>query len=92
MDDANSGGHKYITIKELSATSRFSVTQLRRLAKDGKIPFFQLGGVGGKLLFPSNAVELAATQISNDPGEKSSKPLPGRGPGWMQTKSNNKER
>jgi hypothetical protein len=51
---------RYLDIKQFSATAGLSVATIRRLARDGRIPYFQPAGKGGKLLFPPDALELAA--------------------------------
>ena len=76
-------GRKYLTISELSESSGFSVTQIRRLAAAKKIAFFQPGGKGGKLLFPPNALECHGEENPFAMTEESEKPLPGRRPKWM---------
>ena len=74
----------YLSINELSVKSSYSVSQLRRLARQGRIPCFQPGGKGGKLLFPPDAIEQC---LANDPDanaiHKYTKPLSGRLPAWM---------
>ena len=57
-----------LTIAELSARSRLSLATIHRLKRDGKIPFFQPAGKGGRLLFPSDAIERAgAFQVDTVP-------------------------
>ena len=43
----------YLTVDELSARTGLSLSSLHRLKKQGRIPFFQPAGKGGRLLFPS---------------------------------------
>jgi len=76
----NNNARKYVSIEELSAGSGMSITQLRRLARAGRIPFFQPGGKGGKLLFPPDAIEKS-TQIHPEP-RTTGVPLAGRPPLW----------
>ena len=71
-----------LTIQELSAISRLSVTQLRRLARAGRIPFYQPGGTGGRLLFPPDAIERQFSPSSASDGDPQH--LPGRRPQWKQ--------
>jgi excisionase family DNA binding protein len=80
-------GAAYLTIQELSVRSRFSVSQLRRLAKAGRLPYLQPGGPGGKLLFPLDALEQAAVAVGADVPHAPGTPrrLPGRRPKWMAT-------
>jgi len=76
---------KYVSIEELSSDSGMSVTQLRRLARAGRIPFFQPGGKGGKLLFPPDAIEKS---MQTDPQPQTTAvPLAGRPPSWMNHKN-----
>lgn len=80
-----SNGSNYLTIQDLSAKTGFSVTQLRRLVRAQKIPFYQPGGKGGKLLFPPDAIERCASEDSRPvPDDEPQKPLSGRRPRWMQ--------
>jgi hypothetical protein len=75
-----------LTIKELSAKSRYSVVQLRRLARARRIPFVQPAGPGGKLWFPADALERAgdaAQPAGAEPSEVN--PLPGPKPKWRRT-------
>ncbi len=73
-------GRKYLSIQELSSASGISITQLRRLVHAGRIPVFQPGGKGGKLLFPPDAIEKSA-QMYPEP-QATSVPLAGRPPLW----------
>ncbi len=43
-------------IAELSQTSGLSISTIRRLVRDHRIPFLQPSGKGGKLLFPVDAL------------------------------------
>ena len=83
MDEKKLSEPHWLTISELSAQSRLSVSQLRRLAKAGRIPFLQPGGPGGKLLFPPDALLKA-----NDPPQESAgvsvRPQHGRRPNWLK--------
>jgi hypothetical protein len=72
---------KLLTIRELSARSGISITQLRRLANSGRIAFFQPGGRGGKLLFPPDAIEKSGQPQPEI--EATGLPLAGRRPLWM---------
>jgi hypothetical protein len=82
---------RYLDIKQFSATAGLSIATIRRLARDGRIPYFQPAGKGGKLLFPPDALELAAQGAncasaqpqSDNPGQpeqpgQSGQPGPGR--------------
>jgi hypothetical protein len=82
--DANT---QLLTTQEFSATSRLSVATIHRLKSQGKIPFFQPAGKGGRLLFPADAIERAADAAKH--GSDTSSPveerprLPGPSPTWM---------
>lgn len=76
----------FFTLKELSDWIRLSQSQIRRLAKSGRIPCYQPGGPGGKLLFPRDAIEACAAPQSSSaeqPTPAGPKRLPGRRPKWM---------
>jgi hypothetical protein len=76
---------KYLNLRELSVATGISETQLRRLAKDRKIPSFQPGGKGGRLLFPPDAIEKSEQP---QPGfEATGLPLAGRRPLWMTSQN-----
>jgi hypothetical protein len=81
---------RYFDIKQFSTTSGLSVATIRRLARDGRIPYLQPAGKGGKLLFPPDALELAdqgATHASAQPRPTTSRQsshLRGPVPSWMQ--------
>jgi hypothetical protein len=72
---------KYLTLKGLSALTGISDTQLRRLKRDHRIPFFQPGGKGGKLYFPPDAIEKSGPPQSE--AEAPGVPKAGRRPKWM---------
>ena len=75
---------KYLTIKELSNLTGFSVTQLRRMASAGRIPCHQPGGKGGKLLFSPDAIEKCGSSDSQStPNDDLANRLSGRSPAWM---------
>ena len=77
-------GRKYLTIKELSEDSGFSVTQIRRWVAAEKIAFFQPGGKGGKLLFPPDALERCSLENPLDYAGVEEKHLPGSRPKWTK--------
>ena len=85
---------RYLNIEELSAQTGLSLASIHRLKKQGKIPFYQPAGKGGKLLFPPDAIERAAGTESpsvkeSDPvatTEDSPRPrLSGPCPAWMKS-------
>ena len=81
----------YIDIVELSRRAQLSVPTIHRLKRQGKIPFYQLAGKGGKLLFPPDAIERSSGNPTHDvtsgsgstpvPPERLSRPVPV----WMRT-------
>jgi hypothetical protein len=77
-----------VTIEELSKRSRLSIATIHRLKKAGKIPFFQPSGIGGRLLFPLDAIERSAatTVCSATPAAKVAPPprLSGPTPDWRK--------
>jgi hypothetical protein len=79
-----------LTLKEFSDISKLSPATIHRLKRQGKIPFFQPSGPRGKLLFPADAVELAARATSDESsttptGTAARKPhLSGPCPAWMK--------
>lgn len=83
MSQTNPLPTKLQTLTELSAESRLSVTQIRRLVKKGLIPFLQPGGPGGKLLFQPNAL-LAANQSAEALPSPTLPPTAGQQPRWMR--------
>lgn len=48
---------RYFTLGELAHISGLSEVTLRRYWRDGKIPGFQPGGEGSRVLFPHDALE-----------------------------------
>ena len=76
-------GRRYLTIKELSEQSGFSVTQIRRWVAAGKIAYFQPGGKGGKLRFPPDTLERRSAEEPFDNDAEEEILLPGRRPKWM---------
>jgi hypothetical protein len=90
MADAGDG-NRYLDIHALSAKTGLSVSTLHRLKNQRRIPFFQPGGKGAKVLFPPDAIERAAGcdaiwPVSHgNPTDKGSARLSGPSPAWMQT-------
>jgi excisionase family DNA binding protein len=80
----------YVDVKELSARAGISATTIHRLKRQGKIPFYQPAGKGGRVLFPADAIERAClTPTSSGPGRSGSvnqgqERLSGPCPAWMQ--------
>ena len=69
-------------IAELSQTSGLSISTIRRLVRDHRIPFLQPSGKGGKLLFPVDALGETSTVTSLRP--TAARRLAGRQPLWME--------
>ena len=77
-----------VDLKEICGVTRLSPATIHRLKNAGKLPFFQPSGKGGKLLFPINAIELAASAASapsvpSDAGITGSQRLSGPAPKWL---------
>ena len=81
---------KLLTLSELSDRSRLSVATIHRLKSQGKIPYYQPAGKGGRLLFPADAIQQAASeaagQFSSSADDRSH--LSGRLPAWMNANPN----
>jgi hypothetical protein len=80
---------RFLTIQQLSRNCGLSIATLHRLKRQGKLPFYQPAGKGGRLLFPPDAIErisVSHQQSSSDSSEAGPrKHLSGRCPAWMQT-------
>lgn len=82
------GAKDFLSIDELSERTGLGVSTLRRLARTGRIPVYQPGGKGGKLLFPPDAIERAgqaSESPTDDANDRNSKSLPGRRPNWLKS-------
>ncbi len=77
------GNHGLVDIKALSVASGYSVAQLRRLARAGRIPCYQPAGKGGKLLFPPDAIQRSGQQSPAEPSASTKQQLSGPRPHWM---------
>jgi len=66
---------RYLTKQQLMARTGLSGPTIQRYKRAGKIPFFQPGGPGAKILFPVNAIE-AARQISHGPAISTTPTVP----------------
>jgi hypothetical protein len=76
----------YLDVRGLSARTGLSPSTIHRLKDQGKIPFYQPAGKRGRLLFPVDAIERAAT-VSNEPSSLSPEGRPhlsGPPPAWMR--------
>ena len=82
----------YIDIDELIARSGMSRATVWRLKRDGKIPFFQPAGKGGRVTFPEDAIERSVSGETADSVEgngHSPERLPGPKPSWMASTKHN---
>lgn len=78
----------YVTKHELAARTGLSAATIQRLKDQGRIPFFQPAGKGGKLLFPPDAVERALSAVSESSiAPTGTKPLAGPAPRWRQSRN-----
>jgi hypothetical protein len=85
----------YLTKKELAARSGLSEATIQRYKDGGRIPFFQPGGKGGRVVFPIDAIETAHSLQNSDrsPASKigptvgSTVRIPGRQPRWLNPSS-----
>jgi excisionase family DNA binding protein len=88
----NSTNIQLLTIQELCAKYRLSISTIHRLKDQGKIPFYQPAGKRGKLLFPLNAIERPTFE-EGGPSSPDSRPdnnhphLSGPSPTWMRPSS-----
>jgi excisionase family DNA binding protein len=84
----NADAKLYLNIDEFAARTGYSKSTIHRLKNAKKIPFYQPGGKGARLLFPPDAIEYATQPPvgeSNDQRDAIPKPhLAGRKPAWMQ--------
>ncbi len=82
------GVPQLLTLKEFCGVKRLSPATIHRLKNAGKLTFYQPSGKGGKLLFPVNAIELAASAASapsvpSEPRAAGSQRLSGPAPKWL---------
>jgi len=78
-----------LTVQEFIAKSRLSAATIHRLKDQGKIPYFQPAGKGGRLLFPADAIEQAASEAAkpSSPPDENRPHLSGPPPTWMRPTS-----
>lgn len=77
--------HTLLTIQELSNRSGVPVVTLRRWVRQGRIPYLQPAGHGGRLLFQPDA--LGRSQVQSTAQQTSATPpLSGPQPKWTQSK------
>jgi len=57
----------YLTKQELVARSGLSAATVQRYKDSGRIPFYQPGGKGGRILFPLDAIETAQRDRASNP-------------------------
>ena len=81
----------YLTKQELAVRSGLSEATIQRYKDSGRIPFFQPGGKGGRVLFPLDAIESAQRELADSggpaatvpPASKNPPKLPGPRPHWQ---------
>ena len=79
----------YLTKQELVARSGLSAATIQRYKDSRRIPFYQPGGKGGRVLFPLDAIEAAQREVttgsSGPTGAVGQNPpkLPGPRPRWQ---------
>jgi len=80
------GGPQLLTVEVLSAASRLSVSTIHRLKRQGRIPFVQPAGKGGRVLFPADAIARGAvsTHVERLACDPSRGQLSGPRTAWMQ--------
>ena len=77
----------YLDAHALAAHTGFSKSTIERLRRRGRIPFFQPGGPGTKVMYPRNAIEhlgyVETAEMSSSLGQAQ---IPHRGPKpkWQQ--------
>jgi predicted DNA-binding transcriptional regulator AlpA len=82
----------YLDIHALSAQTGLSTSTIHRLKKQGRIPFFQPAGKGGKVLFSPDVIEQnSSLSVSPKPPEAKLAPqhhrLSGPTPAWMRAEN-----
>ena len=89
--DTPQSAPQLLTLREFCGVTRLSSATIHRLIKAGKLLCFQpsgKGGKGGKLLFPANAIDLAASPASapsalSEDRNAGSQRLSGPTPKWL---------
>lgn len=93
VSDAKMERHtQYVSIAELARISGMSLSTLHRLKRTGRIPYFQPGGKGARILFPRDALERS-TPMDSKVGDShdiqefkdQKRKLPGPQPKWMRS-------
>jgi hypothetical protein len=62
----NQSDRAYLTKVELARRTGLSPATIERYKNAGKIPFFQPGGKGGRVVYPVDAIEAAHRQQDSD--------------------------
>ena len=57
----------FLTKQELVVRSGLSAATIQRYKDSRRIPFFQPGGKGRRVLFPLNAIEAAQRELTTEP-------------------------
>ena len=86
--DTRQSAPQLLTLREFCGVTRLSPATVHRLIKAGKLLCFQPSGKGGKLLFPANAIDLAASPASapsalSEDRDAGSQRLSGPTPKWL---------
>jgi excisionase family DNA binding protein len=83
---------RYLSYQELSGMAGLSVSTLRRLVKNGQLPFFQPGGPGTRIVFAADVLErlIQPTPRSAQESQKAfartkAGTPPGPQPKWMRS-------
>ena len=72
----------YVTRQQLLARTGLSPATLQRYKAAGRIPYFQPGGRGARVLFPPDAIEIARTfQVLTQPDTPPPAAIPRKRPG-----------
>ena len=93
--DTRQSAPQLLTLQEFCGVTRLSPATVHRLTKAGKLTFYQPSGKGGKLLFPLNAIELAASAASapsaqSEDRNAGSQRLSGPTPKWLDARHRSK--
>lgn len=78
--------HRYLSLAELSEATGLSKSTLIRRFKEGKLPGYQPGGPRTRIVFRSNALELAVQPELQEPSPSTTKSprLSGPSPRWAR--------
>ena len=93
--DTPQSAPQLLTLQEFCGVTRLSSATIHRLIKAGKLLCFQPSGKGGKLLFPANAIDLAASPVPApsalaEDRDAGSQRLSGPTPKWLGARHRSK--